>query len=247
MKSIEKVLSDIRFKQKEEQIHHHTYDEELLQYECMKNGDLENAIPLSIKLFRSDLTGHLSDNRVSHYRYLFVASTTLSCRFCLEGGMLAEDAYNISDLYIQLMDKCSTVDEIFHLHTEMFTEYTRRMAELKKEQIYSKPVLRCIDYIHQHLHEVITLNSMADYVNLSPSYLSAIFKKETNTTLSEYVRRCRIETAQNLLKYSEYSCVEIANYLAFSSHSHFNTLFKKYTGYTPKEYRLKYFRHNWKE
>ena len=79
--------------------------------------------------------------------------------------MLAEDAYNISDLYIQLMDKCSTVDEIFHLHTEMFTEYTRRMAELKKEQIYSKPVLRCIDYIHQHLHEVITLNSMADYVN----------------------------------------------------------------------------------
>ena len=54
MKSIEKALSDIRFKQKEEQIHHHTYDEELLQYECMKNGDLENAIPLSIKLFRSD-------------------------------------------------------------------------------------------------------------------------------------------------------------------------------------------------
>lgn len=104
--------------------------------------------------------------------------------------MLPEDAYNISDLYIQLMDKCTTVDEIFQLHTEMFLDYTRRMAELKKEQIYSKPVLRCIDYIHQHLHKAITLNSMADYVNLSPSYLSAIFKKERNTTLSEYVRKC---------------------------------------------------------
>ncbi len=61
-----------------------------MQYECIKNGDLEQAIPLSIKLFRSDLTGHLSDNRTSHYRYLFVASTTLSCRFWLEGGMLSE-------------------------------------------------------------------------------------------------------------------------------------------------------------
>ncbi|WNS82274.1 AraC family transcriptional regulator [Domibacillus sp. DTU_2020_1001157_1_SI_ALB_TIR_016] len=244
MTSIAKTLSEITFKRKEEKQRHHTYDEELMQYEYMKNGNMD-AIPLGIKLFQSNTTGTLSDHPVMNYKYLFVASITLSSRFCIEGGMYSEDAYNLSDLYIRLVDKCKTVEEIFALHNKMFTDYTKRMSELKKEKIYSKPVLRCIDYIDLHLHETITVKSLAQYVSLSPTYLSALFSKETGTSISEYIREKRINTAITLLKYSEYTCMEIANNLGFSSQSHFNKLFKQYTGLTPKEYRLKYFRLNW--
>lgn len=46
------------------------------------------------------------------------------------------------------------------------------------------------------------------------------------------------------LKYSNYSYLEISNYLAFSSHNHFAKVFKEHTGYSPKDYRTKFFRHN---
>ena len=48
-----------------------------------------------------------------------------------------------------------------------------------------------------------------------------------------------------MLKYSEQSFLQIANLLSFASQSHFTQVFKKHTGYTPKEYRDKYYRSNW--
>ena len=55
----------------------------------------------------------------------------------------------------------------------------------------------------------------------------------------------KIEKAQHMLKYSDYSLVEIANYLAFSSQSHFIQTFKKLIGVTPKKYRDHYYRTSW--
>ena len=244
MKSIDKVLAQIQFQQQEENRRHHTYDEGLLQYEYMKNGN-PDAIPLSIHLFQGNTTGKLSEDPLRNYKYLFVASITLCCRFCIEGGMPAETAYSLSDLYIQLVDKCFSIDEIFSLHTKMFTDLTRRMAEWKRESIFSQPVLRCMDFIDLHLHEKITVQSLAGLINVSAPYLSALFHRETGVPLSEYIRKKKIEAAKTLLQYSEYSCIEISNYLSFSSHSHFNQVFKHYTGLTPRQYRKKYFRHNW--
>ncbi|MBP3325216.1 MAG: helix-turn-helix domain-containing protein [Coprococcus sp.] len=50
--------------------------------------------------------------------------------------------------------------------------------------------------------------------------------------------------AENLLKYSDFSAIDISNDLCFSSHSHFIKVFKEHTGYTPKEYRNRFFRRN---
>ena len=245
METVDKELARVGFDYQEDARRHHTYDEELLQYELMKKGDLEAALPQARKLFRGNLTGKLSDDAVRNFRYLFVASITLCCRFCIEGGMSQEDAYNLSDIYIQTVDKCETVDEIFALHEKMFTDYTRRMGELKEARVYSKQVLLCLDYIDQHLHEAITVGKLAVFVRLSPSYLSALFRRETGTPVSEYVRRKKIDAAKTLLQYSQYSCADIAGYLAFSSHSHFTKLFRQYEGMTPREYQLQNFRRHW--
>ncbi len=66
---------------------------------------------------------------------------------------------------------------------------------------------------------------------------SRLFKQETGISVSDYIREKKIEKAQNLLKFCNYSLVEITNYLSFSSQSHFIQLFKDYTGMTPKKYR----------
>ena len=97
-----------------------------------------------------------------------------------------------------------------------------------------------MDYIHYHLHEKITVAILAQRVHLNPTYLSELFKRETGTAISQYITDKRMEAAENMLKYSEYSFNEIAQILAYRSQSHFTKVFKKHSGMTPGEYRAKY-------
>ena len=72
---------------------------------------------------------------------------------------------------------------------------------------------------------------------MSASYLSRLFKKETGDSVSTYIRGQKIEIAKNLLKYSDYSLIDIANRLSFSSQSHFIQQFRDIVGMTPKKFR----------
>ena len=103
----------------------------------------------------------------------------------------------------------------------------------------------CIEYIYNLIHDRITIEDLAAYTDLSPSYLSRLFKKELGISVSEYIREKKIDKAQNLLKYSDFTPVEIANYLSFSSQSHFIQTFEKMVGMTPKKYRDRYYRTSW--
>ncbi len=148
--------------------------------------------------------------------------------------MPAEEAYALSDLYIQKADTSSTEKEITALHKQMIFDFTDRMRNLKTEQIYSKP-----------MHTPISLQDLADFVELHPAYLSALFKKQVGISISAYIRRVRIDAAKNMLRYSEYTPIEIGNYLCFSSHSYFIHNFKQETGLTPRQYQQRFFQRNW--
>ena len=76
-------------------------------------------------------------------------------------------------------------------------------------------------------------------------YLSALFHKETGQTLTVFIHKVLIEKAQNLLAYSDYSLGEISTYLNFSSQSYFISIFKRYTGITPGQYRKMHRQISW--
>ncbi len=229
------------FLNRENNIRHHKYDEELQMYDLMKSGDIR-AVEQALKMFGSELCGHLSDNPLKNYKYLFVASITLVTRFAIEGGMDEENAYTASDLYIQQVDLCEDKDSILGVYKDMFTYFTQKMAAVKKKSMYSKPVILCIDYIYYHLHEKVTIGVLAEYVKLNPNYLSGLFKKETGQNISEYITLRRMEAAKNMLLYSDTSYAEISSILAFNSQSYFTKIFHRTYGFTPKEYRNKFFR-----
>lgn len=237
----EKQLRYLEFIHRETSDRHHTHTEDMYQYDLLRMGD-PRAVEEGIRMFSSNLPGHISDDPLRNYKYLFVASTTLASRSAIAGGMDAERAYNISDLYILKMDLLQSVDEVKALHADMFAFYTKEMAALDKAAVYSKPVTQCIDYIYNHLHEPLHVKDLAMQVKLNKSYLSTLFKKETKKSVSEFILSKRMEAAQNMLKFSDYTYAEISAILTFSSQSHFTRVFKKQTGYTPKEYRNKFFR-----
>ena len=84
---------------------------------------------------------------------------------------------------------------------------------------------------------VITVDELANAINISPTYLSRIFKQEVGVSVSEYIRQRKLDAAKNLLCYSNYDYADIAAILSFASQSHFIQQFKAITGMTPKQYR----------
>ena len=239
--TMDKQVAYLEYVNRENSFHHHRYDNEMFQYEYLAKGD-SHAIEESERMIRSAETGHLSDDPLKNLLYLCICNITLVTRFAIEGGMDAEKAYNASDLYIQKYDKARTTDELYALHREMIEYYVRAVAAAKKENVYSKPVIQCMDYIQLHLHETIVVGELADMCGLNESYLSVLFKRETGVNMTEYVVIKRMETAENMLKYSDFTLSEISDILHFSSYSHFARTFRKYYDTSPKKYRDTHYR-----
>ncbi len=231
---------------KENIVEYRSFENEMSFYDAVKNGDLE-TVDIEMQKFQKEALqgkGVLSDNIVRNLLYHFIISTAMVARFCIEGGMDHEMAYSLSDYYIQKADRCTTTESLKNLQYTMAMDYCKRMKQMKKINIYSKNIVRVIDYIYDNLHKPLTVKIIADNVGISETYLSKLFKKETGISVSAYIRSRRIEAAQNMLKFSEYSYEEISNHLCFSSQSHFTSIFKKETGCTPKVYRDQNFRKN---
>ena len=219
------------------------YNPEIEFYNTIKNGDIKRIKELLEEpLMDKPGLGRLSDNSLQNLKYHFVVTTALAARYCIEGGMDVSEAYGLSDFYILKADSCKHQQEITELHPIMCIDYTTRMKNLRKNSVCSKQVAECVDYIFDHLHTRITVDELADEVGLNPAYLSRLFKREVGTSISEYIREKKIETAKNMLIYSEYSPGEIAMVLAFPSQSYFTEIFRKNTGITPAKYRKQFFR-----
>lgn len=226
---------------------HRPLEDEYTFYQAVKSGNLDYVQRNCEERCFGNLEGMgtLSTNPLVNIKYHFVITVAMITRHCVEGGMPLEQAYRLSDFYIQKLDTCHFTDDVVYLHKEMVMDFTTKMQALKKKTMLSRPIIKSIDYIYDHIHERITIEQLAYHTNLSPNYLSKLFKKEVGISVSDYIRERKISNAKNLLRYSDYSLIEISNYLAFSSQSHFIQIFERYVGMTPKKYRNLFYRSTW--
>lgn len=233
-----KELSYLEYVQHETTFVRAPYDPEREYYMLIQSGDVKTVEQLcKSSLKDTPGLGRLSDDDLKNTLYHFIVGTALVSRYCIEGGMDHSVAYNLSDYYIQRADHMKTMEEISDLNNQMRLDYTKRMNALGKRKVCSKPIVLCIDYIYNNLHTRITVNALASYVNLNPNYLSRLFKKETSLSISQYIMKKKIETAQNMLTYTNRAISDISSTLAFPSQSYFSCCFAKETGLTPSAYR----------
>ena len=101
----------------------------------------------------------------------------------------------------------------------------------------SLPVRLACEYIEKNFQENINLNKISNYVSLSKNYFCNIFKKETGVTIWDYLIRIRMEEARKMLLETSMKTYEISEKVGYDDPSYFGRLFKKYTGFTPVEYR----------
>lgn len=180
--------------------------------------------------------GVLSSNLLRHNKNTFIVTTTLISRTAIEAGMNIEDAFKLSDSFIQRCENAKDINEFNTLQYDMVLTFTKEINNLKNKtnDHLSNEVYY---YIIHHLSDAIKTEDIANSLYISRSHLSTIFKKTQGISLNDYIQQIKIDKAKELLKDNSKSIVLISDYLGFSSSSHFNRVFKKITGITPKEYR----------
>lgn len=98
-------------------------------------------------------------------------------------------------------------------------------------------VRKAIQIVKNRFREDITLDNVAEELNISLFYLSKLFRKHTGTNFTEYLTQIRVEHSKKLLEAGELSVKEVAYAVGFNSQSYFSKVFKKYTGTAPSDYK----------
>lgn len=110
----------------------------------------------------------------------------------------------------------------------------------KKDGEKSRYVNEAIQYIRKHYNDpYMSVSQVSLYLDISESYLSRIFKKETDYTFNSYLTQYRIHSAMNILKDCRVKVYEVAKKVGYSDATYFSTLFKKIVGFSPSEYQEK--------
>ena len=232
-------LNHCLFIQKTSGIKRQPVNEEQEQYADICRGDME---AVKQRFDESDVlfSRCFSDNSVRNAQYHIAIAASAIADACIQSGMGHDEAYTLADIYIRKADKCITCDGLIVLIKELQLDFAERMQEIKKQHVISLHVRKCIDYIYEHLGESLTVNSLAEYCRLNPSYLSRLFYSETGVHMKRFVHEAKIDTAKNLLRYSRLSYLDISVSLGFSSQSSFIYVFRQITGTTPKQFREMY-------
>lgn len=100
---------------------------------------------------------------------------------------------------------------------------------------------RVLRYIDENFNQQITLEDVCRDLAIGKTKLCSSIRTELNTTFSELLRRKRIEVSKNYLLTTNYRINEISEFVGLSDYNYFTKVFKKETGITPQEFRLKGF------
>lgn len=136
-------------------------------------------------------------------------------------------------------DSCASGSELFDCLIRRITASYERAARLKRQD-ENRPIRLVKQYIAEHYREALTLEEVSSVAQLSPAYLSTVFKKDTGMTFLEYLSRVRMDMAKQLLKETSDTVASICEQVGYSDVRYFTKSFTKYSGLKPNEYRKLY-------
>ena len=220
------------------------YAQEKMLNGMIMEGDLKRVVKY-LESAEHQRVEKMSADPLRQQLYTVIVGIAIAARAALDGGLGDEEAFMLGNNYIMEADSCDTPEAWWDIYKRAVIDFTTRVNENKSDVLMSEKVKLSVDYILRHLHYDISLKQIADNAGLSETYFSALFKKETGETVSEFIQKSRVREAQSMIQYSEYSLLEIGQYLGFCSQSHFSKTFRKFTGMTPGQYRKKHFKRTW--
>lgn len=109
--------------------------------------------------------------------------------------------------------------------------------KVDESSVQDRHVTMVIRYMYQHLRENLTLEEISEEVQLSKSYLNAVFKAQTGKSPVEFFIHLKMQEACKLLKSTDYYIYEVSSELGYTDQYYFSRIFKKVVGVSPKDYK----------
>jgi AraC-like DNA-binding protein len=234
--SINQKYTEKSYEEKEEGLLNNSYEieRELVRY--IETGNLEGLKKLNVRASKSKV-GTIAHNNLRQWKNMFIAAVTLYSRAAMKGGLTPSIAYQLSNIYIQQVERITDIDAIQSLLSQIQVDYANRVANSIVPTAADNILRQVIQYIRENTNRNLTVAEIADHVGFSRPSLSRKVKKELGFELSAFIRKCKLEEAKDLLEFSNKDISEISNYLCFSSQSHFQKAFKDQYGITPNAFR----------
>lgn len=211
----------------------YAYENELMQ--IVAEGRVQKIDMMFSTVSNYRFEQRLADPVRNGKNYCIIMNTLLR-KAAEQGGVHPLYLDDISSNFAVEIEQIQTEKAIYDLMYNMFRTYC---VLVKKHSMkgFSAPVQRAITHIDSNISSNITTSTLAEMQNVSASYLSSLFKKETGKTITEYINTKRVEIAKDLLKKTNLQIQTIAQHCGIMDMNYFSKVFKKYVGKTPKEYR----------
>lgn len=134
----------------------------------------------------------------------------------------------------QRFAECDSMQSLFQIAQELLEKSAFCFAQSRENHDVIENV---IAYIHAHLQEDISVQSLADQFHFHPNYLSAQLKERTGESCVNYILSLRMRKARRMLVETDLRVVEIAGECGFRDSSYFNRAFRKKYELSPEQYR----------
>ncbi|MBR2423049.1 MAG: helix-turn-helix domain-containing protein [Oscillospiraceae bacterium] len=211
----------------------YNYENELMT--AVSKGQLHKA-----NILLGNFSAMLFEQRVAdpvrNAKNYCIIMNTLLRKAAQQGGVHPIYLDEVSSGYAVKIEKVAAIESVPTLMAEMFRNYCR-LVRKHATQEYSPFVQQALISIEMDLTGDLSLRTLAQKLNISSSYLSTIFKKETGQTLTDLIAQRRVERAKELLQSTRLQIQTIAQHCGIVDVHYFSKIFKKVTGQTPKEYR----------
>lgn len=184
------------------------------------------------QIYHKDLDG------IMHYHYLNYVNAVLIdllMENCQKRNIPYENVFGSEMLTFDVFDSMNSSEALLQWFKECFSRLF--MFSDTGSASYSTRIRSILIYIQNNFQHDISLETIANTFWLHKVYLAKIFKQETGKSVNEYIRNLRMEKAKELLLDERIKINEVVTAVGFNNPQSFYTLFKKYTGTTPKEYR----------
>lgn len=211
----------------------YAYENEMIQ--AVTLGQLHKETQLFSAVNEDVFEKRLTDPLRNAKNYSIIMNTLLR-KAAENGGVHPVYLDRTSSELAAKIEQMRDLSEHHSLMREIFRSYCRLVRRHALMQ-FSIVVQKAVLLIDSDLSADISLQSLAQHLNVSAGYLSTIFKRDTGKTVSEYIREKRIQHAKFLLATTHQQIQTIALHCGIMDVQYFSKIFKKLTGKTPKEYR----------
>jgi two-component system response regulator YesN len=196
-------------------------------FQALKNGDweeIEGKLRQLVALDEQQRTPMLQAQQYSFGHLMMIANYLEEMGILIEPSLLSLQSGTYAELHQEISCKLRMI-------AKMVTE--------AKNRFDTEAVYRVKQYIEQHFTQDLSLEHLAELVQLSPWYISKCFKEKFQISYIDYLTHCRIEYAKQLILQGEKSIKEIAFEVGYHDPNYFSRVFKKVCGCSPSSYNVK--------